>query len=114
MGPRRYRRGSLRDTTCATGVVQLQWGRDVTVADRVRVVRDGAALGDASMGPRRYRRGSPTGSRLCAKLSGRSFNGAATLPSRIVSKRLSRRLRKIKMLQWGRDVTVADRTSESY
>ena len=132
MGPRRYRRGSpnnLRSLSsdpsrfngaatlpsriaCHTphSVVrvgfELQWGRDVTVADRrcgerrvqrrdsgfngaatlpsriVDVAANLPAVLGASMGPRRYRRGSRV-KRLRDGPRKSSFNGAATLPSRI-------------------------------
>ena len=61
----------------------LQWGRDVTVADR-----------PISAGP------------LSAALPG--FNGAATLPSRIACRFWMDGV-DAHLLQWGRDVTVADR-----
>ena len=107
MGPRRYRRGSHRDRIATRAIRQLQWGRDVTVADRTvtlasrsnssgfngaatlpsRIARTPSrtvlrASTTASMGPRRYRRGSVTG----VPVSGNPL-----------------------VLQWGRDVTVADR-----
>ena len=63
-------------------VTGLQWGRDVTVADR-----------------------SLRLSLFYCKVF--CFNGAATLPSRIGAYSLNIRARELK-LQWGRDATVAD------
>ena len=88
----------------------LQWGRDVTVADRFTVRHQRKVVVYASMGPRRYRRGSrvklgpvdkfvyqlqwgrdvTVADRVMAWPKGKprspGFNGAATLPSRIASR----------------------------
>ena len=60
------------------------------------------------MGPRRYRRGSLAWAVATSMFSCAGFNGAATLPSRIVYVRGGRYPFAL-LLQWGRDVTVADR-----
>ena len=101
------------DPTCPHANVELQWGRDVTVADRELRKRHVDSLRLlASMGPRRYRRGSVPRTRLPICRS-RGFNGAATLPSRIARMMRDRYINWFITLQWGRDVTVADRVSAS-
>ena len=87
----------------------LQWGRDVTVADRPPVrVRDRRGV-QASMGPRRYRRGSDNQPYILASgMSELQWGRDVTVADRfnVLYAKLSN-----KQLQWGRDVTVADRSS---
>ncbi len=83
MGPRRYRRG---------------WGTAAAGPHQHPAA--------ASMGPRRYRRGwSTRAPRASSVLEG--FNGAATLSSRM-DLCVRYQSPRIRSLQWGRDVIVAD------
>ncbi len=83
MGPRRYRRGwSCPSRAGRSRYEWLQWGRDVIVADGERTDDAAEEPEVASMGPRRYRRGWQS-----LTINGNnqldSFNGAATLSSRM-------------------------------
>ena len=86
--------------------VALQWGRDVTVADvaimSIDRVSGWTSFNGAATLPSRM---SSCGVRSLRRRS--RFNGAATLPSRMC-RTSDRRRRGGVMLQWGRDVTVAD------
>ncbi len=84
MGPRRFRRGNDAISGVHCLVVQLQWGRDVSVAEICESCTLHAAMRLASMGPRRFRRGNLIGV-AAAYVDGR-------------------------LLQWGRDVSVAEIT----
>ncbi len=84
----------------------LQWGRDVIVADGRREPGRRESGRRASMGPRRYRRGWSR-PRNRTRRASRSFNGAATLSSRMGTS-LSGSRKSAGSLQWGRDVIVAD------
>ncbi len=78
MGPRLVSRGKA-DTSGPTlgGLVSLQWGRDLLVAESVRVADVVVVESAASMGPRLVSRGKATpGSWDRCKPTG--FNGAAT------------------------------------
>ena len=84
MGPRRYRRGSrcrsedAREEVGPASMGPRRYRRGSSHSDRLPGVGQGA-----SMGPRRYRRGS-FGLPEPSRHDGQRFNGAATLPSRIV------------------------------
>ncbi len=93
------------------GRYKLQWGRDVIVADGAAEAAQETAQEAASMGPRRYRRGWVTSAG--GGSSGWSFNGAATLSSRMGFKGGSVQGEFVTSLQWGRDVIVADGRRES-
>ena len=108
MGPRRYRRGCVpAAATWFASAFWLQWGRDVTVADVAKVVlaecdavkalQWGRDVTVADVGT--------SDDSTCASAS--SFNGAATLPSRMYTRREAGH-NCFPVLQWGRDVTVAD------
>ncbi len=88
MGPRRFRRGCAPGVARSVRNAQLQWGRDVSVADVGRHRNGDLAGAQASMGPRRFRRGC---------LETRAVPGSVRV-----------------RLQWGRDVSVADVLLRSY
>ena len=154
MGPRRYRRGCLqRGGGGGIPRTRFGWGRDVTVADVELAAACGMAhkcFNGAATLPSRmlvndpsettFKHPSSTGryvtvADVCTTVSPRStitgFNGAATLPSRMSgcwvpgvrphgcfngAATLPSRMfglerlepRTVVVLQWGRDVTVAD------
>ena len=110
---------------------QLQWGRDLSVAECTRGAGGNGRRGRASMGPRPFGRGmrgksvaqAPQGQasmgprpfgrgmpkkRRKGSLSSCSFNGAATFRSRNVLSRCRRP--SDSPLQWGRDLSVAECT----
>ena len=87
---------------------QLQWGRDVTVADVYMPCGRREDRLRASMGPRRYRRGCRAASHPKRTTPRPGFNGAATLPSRMSRRNVQKAIKLFLLLQWGRDVTVAD------
>ncbi len=110
----------------------LQWGRDIAVADRGFALGYRNELPHASMGPRHRCRGSSgtswtalsdglasmgprhrcRGSTRCGRWHRRErhrFNGAATSLSRIEPSRYVSTTPP-GLLQWGRDIAVADRT----
>ncbi len=108
MGPRRYRRGWTITVDGTWEREWLQWGRDVIVADgEVRPSKYDAKTAKLQWGrdvivadgwASATRRGTP---------SANSFNGAATLSSRMVH-RVDLAGETSRVLQWGRDVIVAD------
>ncbi len=134
MGPRPFSRGKAADVghDRATST-SLQWGRDLSVAERSGR-RESRSAYAASMGPRPFSRGKQAVSWHDRQATSRSsFNGAATFQSR--KARCSRgyvigRLRRASMgprpfsrgkaryrrgrcvrltqLQWGRDLSVAE------
>ncbi len=135
MGPRRYRRGWVAHRPVTRPNI-WSFNGAATLSSRMGRARLHAAQGsrcfngaatlssrmvdahqqmikqiesDASMGPRRYRRGwVDVRFRHDARGHG-SFNGAATLSSRMVDG-TGRVLQPVSddLLQWGRDVIVAD------
>ncbi len=131
MGPRHHRRGSPSRIPPVSGS-SCSFNGAATSSSRIGQPRATPALAVyASMGPRHHRRGSPapsgvtvagsagfngaatSSSRIGSHRQNRrsrrsSFNGAATSSSRIVQK-LTDELARFIVLQWGRDIIVADR-----
>ncbi len=132
MGPRRFRRGCRATEPAGGGPPdELQWGRDVSVADvETTMLALHVPTELASMGPRRFRRGckwrtsaiprkaelqwgrdvsvadvarsrNSPNARTAASMGPRRFRRGCIGPTRL--KRPS-----FHWLQWGRDVSVAD------
>ena len=134
MGPRRYRRGCrVLGSTIGSSPTRLQWGRDVTVADVSRAPSSSTPTKrtlqwgrDVTVADVKFDivPASRPGHELqwgrdvtvadvpTRSTSGlgwtSSFNGAATLPSRMLVLRPLINRNETWALQWGRDVTVAD------
>ena len=83
----------------------LQWGRDLSVAEGMRILATGRPPIPASMGPRPFGRGRPA-CPACRRLVAR-FNGAATFRSRKVYWP-DTMFSVARLLQWGRDLSVAE------
>ncbi len=113
MGPRRYRRGWVpafrRPNLCPDW---LQWGRDVIVADgRILPLNRTTSL-ELHWGRDVIVADGRSGYR-CRKRRAASFNGAATLSSRMAHEAPTV-TGAIGRLQWGRDVIVADGRPSRY
>ena len=82
MGPRPFSRGNWhRRKSLRRMSVELQWGRDLSVAETSHSPRGRSPEGPASMGPRPFSRGNER-IRYQRTLAPSGFNGAATFQSR--------------------------------
>ena len=132
MGPRSFDRGK-GDTIRVDGMgaYKLQWGRDLSIAERCHPARGSPSHGSlqwgrdlsiaeswgppendvkavvASMGPRSFDRGK-TGCRSFYRATASSFNGAAIFRSRKAGN-LPETNGLSRWLQWGRDLSIAER-----
>ena len=98
-----------RNTICCVILYLLQWGRDLSVAETVILVNTSGGKDSASMGPRPFSRGNLSEIGLPRRRT-KGFNGAATFQSRKQSSSAIAS-REGAMLQWGRDLSVAETRS---
>ena len=110
MGPRPFGRGRSRESIGRGGApTSLQWGRDLSVAEGVRIT---VIPNDAD--PLQWGRDLSVAEGTCSTGRARSrrpgFNGAATFRSRKVTPTTTTSVTSA-ALQWGRDLSVAEGSS---
>ena len=111
MGPRPFGRGRIGAGRPAGVFAELQWGRDLSVAEGPKPKAPAACIPLASMGPRPFGRGRDM---LCGKLGrrrlwlqwGRDLSVAEGALASILIEANS-------VLQWGRDLSVAEGPSRA-